>query len=179
MAQDLSDKRSHLRIILTNTNLYPFHMVAERRLHDPTHGEPYESTAVSHDVTGKMIPAATYTTTQLSNRLWTYPFRRSMATSQTPTTHLSKRPRMHSVRIRQRLNLQDMIDDVDADGNVDIDFLDLLALMARKMKVKIRNDVIKNFADPLKQTHRRLDGFTSWVEPTGGSVGKLSTCDRR
>ena len=31
-------------------------MVAERRLHDPTHDEPCESTDVSPDVIGKMIP---------------------------------------------------------------------------------------------------------------------------
>ena len=31
-------------------------MVAERRLHDPTHDKPCESTDVSHDVIGKMIP---------------------------------------------------------------------------------------------------------------------------
>ena len=69
--------------------------------------------------------------------------------------------------------LQDMINDVDAFGNVDIDFPEFLALMARNVKVKMRNDLIKDFADPL---NKRIDDLTALHHGLSQRVAQLESC---
>ena len=69
--------------------------------------------------------------------------------------------------------LQDMVNDVDADGNVDTDFSELLALMARKVKVQMRNDLIKHFADSL---NKRIDDLTAQHHGLSHRVAHLESC---
>ncbi len=44
--------------------------------------------------------------------------------------------------------LQDMINEVDADGNGTIDFPEFLNLMARKMKVQSVNQIVSRLRQP-------------------------------
>ena len=69
--------------------------------------------------------------------------------------------------------LQDMINDVDADGNGDIDFPELLVLMARKVKLQMRNDLIKDFANPL---NKRIDDLTAQHHGLSQRVAQLESC---
>ena len=69
--------------------------------------------------------------------------------------------------------LQDMINDVDADGKGDIDFPEFLALMARKVKVKMHNDLIKDIADPL---NKRIDDLTALHHGLSQRVAQLESC---
>ena len=69
--------------------------------------------------------------------------------------------------------LQEMINDVDADSYGDIDFPELLVLMARKVKVQMRNDLIKVFADPL---NKRIDDLTAQHHGLSQRVAQLESC---
>ena len=122
-------------------------MVAERRLHDPT-PIPQEriQQRIIKEIVDVPVPQKHGDFTDIADAL-----------GQNPT----------------EAELQDMIDDVDADGDVDIDFPELLALMARKMRVKIRNGVIKDFADPL---NKRIDDLTALHHGLSQRVAQLDSC---
>ena len=66
--------------------------------------------------------------------------------------------------------LQDMINDVDADRNVDIEFPELLALMARKMKMQMHVDLIKDLSGPL---NKRIDDLTAQHHGLSHRVAQL------